>query len=66
MGLNMEIRWVDLPSTVRLNLWVEAESHAIEWTWLDTELKTFNAHTQSSSIIFESEANYAMFLLKWG
>ena len=62
----MGIEWFELPTIVRYNLWKESENHDIEWKWFEHELKTFNARAPSYSIIFETEANYAMFLLRWG
>ena len=60
-----EVFWRDLPKTVRRNLWEIRDEHN-NWTFLDHELLQFNAIQITTALIFNSEADYSWFLIKWG
>jgi hypothetical protein len=60
---NVCIEWDSMPFTVKHNLIVNKKVET--FSILDEELAKFNGRFHMEHLLFESEASYTLFLLRW-
>ena len=62
--MTYEIAWCELPMIVRCNLMKEKSARG-DWEFFYDELSKVNACQPSNLFVFDSEACYTWFLLRW-